>query len=213
MMTPVWREGLPAFWTTGLAKLLVGDQPCHLEAWVKAHYQLEKREQSASLVKYKMDHTAMLTDEVDRLKADDWKVLKERFFKLVGKTAILSGKPDIIAQRSGDRPKIVDTKSGEPKDSDVAQVCAYCIAIPLAWASPDMIFEGEVVYPTHRVKVAAHEVGPMREKLFPLLKTLASSTRPDPSPSEGACRFCDVPDELCGSRFQGKTSDVLVSEF
>lgn len=211
MITP--RPGLPSFYVTSLAKILVGEQPCHLEAWAKAHLQLPKTPQSPQMAAWKVNHTAMLTTEVDGLNADGWKTTVEQFFRLTGTTAILSGKPDVICQKKDARPKIVDIKSGSPKESDMLQVQIYMIAIPLAWESPSMIFEGEVVYSTHRVKIEAHEVGPVKERLFPLLRKLAGAQKPDPSPSESSCKFCEVPDEVCGSRWVGETPNVLVSEW
>lgn len=208
------RAGLPYFWSTGIAKALVGEKPCLLEPWVKGHFQLEKAPRSAAMVKWNLDHTAMLTAEVDRLRAEGWRVSVEKFFRLTGKVAILGGKPDVICQGlDGKRPKIVDTKSGSPKDSDIAQVIIYCIAIPLAWDAPGLTFEGEVVYADHRVLIKAHEVGPMRERLFALLKKLGTMAQPAPSPSEAACRFCEVPDSLCGSRWRDGSVEQTTDAF
>ncbi len=213
-MPPTERTGLPYFWSTSVAKVLVGEAVCLLEPWVKGRFQLERRAQSAHMTTWKMDHTTMLTAEVDRLKAEGWRVAVERFFRITGKFAILGGKPDVIAQGlEGKRPKIIDTKSGQPQESHVAQVLIYCIAIPMAWDAPGLTFEGEVVYPTHRIPIHAHEVGPMREKLFPLLKKLGTMAKPDPSPSESACRFCEVPDEICGSRWSGGSVEAVTEDF
>ena len=207
------RPGLPEFWVTGLARVLMGDQPCRLEAWAKAHFKLPKKVESPAMANWKATHTELLRDEIARLKAEGWKVRVEQFFRLQGQTAILSGKPDVIAQQDGKRPKIVDTKGGDPRESDICQVMIYWIVIPLVWDAPGMTFEGEVVYRTHRVPITAQEIAPMRPKVFALLRDLAA-TKPEPNPSEGACRFCDVPEDICSSRYTGTSQvDVSTSEF
>ncbi len=209
------RPGLPTFWSTGIARALVGENACMLQPWLLSHFQIDKRPRpdSGALAKWKSDHTQQLQAERDRLQAEGWKLRVEQFFRLTGQSAILSGKPDLIAQQDGKRPKILDIKSGQPRDSDVSQVAIYCIAMPLAWSSPSMIFEGEVVYPTHRILVTAADVENIRPSIFALLRKLASDQRPSASPSESACRFCDVDVLDCPERWQDTTPPVLVSEF
>src|ERR1700680_2269404 len=110
---PDLRRGLPSFWVTGLAKLLVGDQPCHLSIWAKGHLKLESGPRSSSFSVWKTSHTTMLTAILADLKAEGWKTTVERYLRVTGQTAILAGKPDVIAQgKEGCRPKIVDAKSG-----------------------------------------------------------------------------------------------------
>lgn len=195
------RTGLPEFWVTAAAKILIGDQPCLLEAWVKSRYKVEKDPASQSRMNdYKLAHTTMLTAERIRMEAEGWRCSVERYMKLIGKFAALTGKPDVIAQQTDKRPKIVDVKSGEPRDADIAQVKIYMIAVPVFWKAPSMQFDGEVVYSTHRVPISAHDVGPTRAALFPLLKQLGTIDKPAGTPTESNCRFCEVPPELCADR-------------
>src|SRR3990167_6951693 len=93
------RDGLPAFWTTHLAKALSGDQPCLLAPWLLGHYKLEKRvrEDGASLALWKTNHTSQLQECVTSMTAAGWGCSVERFFKVTGQTAIVSGKADIVA--------------------------------------------------------------------------------------------------------------------
>ena len=208
------RVGLPYFYATGIAKALVGDQPCLLQPWLNGHFVLDKPPRTGNFAKWKTDHTAQLQAEVDRLRRSGWTCKVEQFFRLTGQAAILGGKPDIIAQAEGQRPRIVDIKSGTPHDSDTAQVCIYQLAIPLAWKSPTMQFAGEVIYPDHRVPLTPTVAEQFREKLFALLRRLAGDVRPEATPSEGACRFCDVPDSECEARWKEGTSvEALTAEF
>ena len=196
------RKGLPVFWSTAIAKVLVGEQPCYLAPWLAGHHEFDKRvRDQSSLTIWKANHTEQLTAVVERFRAEGWKCDVERFFKVAGQTAIVSGKADLIAQQPNKRPLIVDVKSGQPKESDIAQVALEMITIPMAWNSPDMIFDGQVIYSTHSVNVTRSDADALRPKLFALLKKLAIMPRPEASPSQSSCRFCDVPDEECGSRW------------
>src|SRR5262245_13880118 len=114
----------PEFWTTTIAKALSGDQPCLLSAWMSGHYRLEKRprDDQASLSVWKTDHTAQLNEYAKALRTAGWRVGVEKFFRVTGTNAILSGKADIVAEQQGKRSIIVDAKSGKPRDSDVIQV-------------------------------------------------------------------------------------------
>jgi hypothetical protein len=214
-MAPTKRTGLPDFWATGIAKILAGSQPCSLELWMKGHYRIEKRprEDEGSLAVWKTNHTAQLSAATDRFRVEGWKVDVERYFKVTGTTATLSGKVDLITQKPDSRPVIRDVKSGKPADSDVTQVMIYMVAIPLAWRSPDMVFDGEVMYPDRTVFVKPSEAQAIRPKLFELMRRLGSTDRPEANPSESACRFCELVDEDCGKRFVAAPVPVLTSEF
>ncbi len=209
------RTGLPSFWVTHVAAILVGDMPCLRSAWTKGRYKFEKSGVSASrLADFKIKHTAMLAEERDRQVAAGWRVSLEKFLRVTGKFAILSGKADLIAQKTDCRPKVLDCKGGEPRDTDVAQVKIYQVLIPMAWHAPAMQFDGEVVYSTQqRMPIKAHEVGPTRDRLFPLLKKLGTMDRPEAVPSEANCRFCDVPVELCAERIEFEPASAQTEDF
>ena len=199
------RDGKPSFWVTQIAKVLVGDQPCLLAPWLSGHFHLEKsRRDSTSLATWKANHTDLLQSTVERYRAEGWKCDVERFFKIEGNTAILSGKADLIVQLKDHRPRIVDVKSGQPQESHVAQVCLEMIAIPLAWGVP-MTFEGLVIYPDHKVQASPQDAEGLASRAFWMVKQLALSSRPPASPSEQSCRFCDVPEDLCPDRWKVAT--------
>ena len=204
---------LPTFWTTAIAKSLSGDQPCLLSTWIGGRYKEKRpRENAADLATWKVNHTTQLTEAVDRLKAEGWKCSVERFFKVTGQHAIISGKADCIAQQTDKRPLIMDVKSGEPRDSDVIQVAIEMVMIPLAWESPSMIFDGGVLYKGHQVQVTPAHAADLRPKIVALLKKLGTIPRPEASPSLSACRFCDVPESLCPDRVTVESEPQQVSE-
>jgi CRISPR/Cas system-associated exonuclease Cas4 (RecB family) len=215
-MAPTPKTGLPNVWVTVAAKLLVGDQPCMLEAWIKARYRMDKDPASASrLADFKLRHTALLTEERTRLDSEGWKLTVERFIQVTGTTAILSGKPDLIAQRANHRPLIVDTKGGEPRDTDVAQIKIYMVMVPLAWKSPQMQFDGVLVYanPTMRMVIPASDTEETKQQLFPLLKKLGTMPQPPPTPTVSNCKWCEVPTSMCPDKIVTVPEDIFTSEW
>ena len=205
----------PTFWTSGLAKALVGDQPCLLSIWLPSHQEIVKvRRDESALARWKVAHTELLTATTKTYRAAGWKCSVESFFRVTGSAAILSGKADLIAQKPEERPLIVDVKSGESRDSDVAQVMIEQIAVPLAWSSPSMIFNGRVVYEDHSVDVTPAEAQSLKPKLFALLRKLGSDDRPPANPSQSACRFCHVGPTDCPERWVDQSAaEVTTLEF
>ncbi len=200
---------------TKLSSLLVGEQSCRFASWIQGHYKIEKRVRDGDLVTWKAKHTEMMNKRVAELKLEGWKVRVEsqNFFKMKGNVAIVSGKPDIVATR-GAETKVVDCKGGAIMDKNVAQVTIYQNILPLAWGRHDWQLSGEVVYPSAIIPVSYDAALKLREPLFRLIKDLATSTKPDPTPSEMECRFCDVSLTDCPQRFgEGKSVDILTSEF
>ena len=203
---------LPTLWTTAIAKSLSGDQPCLLSTWISGRNKEKRpRENAADLAIWRTNHTAQLNEAVDRLKAEGWKCSVERFFKVTGQHAIISGRADCIAQQTDKRPLILDVKSGKPRDSDVPQVAIEMVMIPLAWESPSMIFDGKVLYRDHQVQVTPTHATELRPKIVALLKKLGTMPRPEASPSQSACRFCDVPDAECPDRWKAESEPQQVS--
>jgi len=206
------RSGLPTVWTTHLAKALVGENACLLQPWLTARFKFDRRGDETALVQWKANHTTLLTDIVAQYRKDGFKCQVERFFKAPGRFVNLTGKADLIAQKTDVRPLIIDAKSGSPKDSDVAQVMVEMLAVPLAWQAPAMVFDGLVIYPTHQVKVTPAEANGLRSKAFGLLKQLGTMARPAPSPSRDNCLWCVVPKSECPDRWSEVELPEVVNE-
>jgi hypothetical protein len=199
------KSGLPVFWTTRIAAALAGDQPCERATWMGGHYKLPKEqrdsESEVKLALWKTNHTEQLSALTQKLKAEGWACDVERFFRVSGQFAAISGKAEVIAQQKDRRPVIVDVKSGEEEASHILQVLIEMIFIPHAWNAPTMQFDGQVVYPDRTVNIKPADAVQVRPKVFALLKRMGTIPKPDPSPSESACRFCDVPLAECPERF------------
>lgn len=198
-------DKLPTFWATTLAKVLSGDQPCPLQPWLSGRLKFPKREgeDSGALAKWKARHTDLLRETTEKMKAEGWKCSVEQFFKVEGKFAALSGKADLIAQPKAlgaSRPKILDAKGGDPKDSDVMQVIIEIVMLPISWGK-NIQFDGEVVYADHVVPVTHAQAMELAPKIFATLKRLGTDARPEPMPGKSACMWCGVPESECSVRW------------
>lgn len=210
----VKKDGLPSFWITHIAKALVGDTVCLLQPYLLGHYKVEKRPNSFDSATWRANHTELLNLTLDRLTTQGWtsKVEGANFFRVVGTAAIVSGKPDAVA-RKGAAIKVIDTKTGAPSESHVAQVALYCLLLPIAWNRPDLQINGEVVYATHTVPVFWERAQELKGKAFGMIKRLASEDRPVASPSESSCRFCDISKTDCPDRVDEAAPDIHTSEW
>ena len=208
------RPGLPNFWVTSIAKALSGDQPCLLSPWLAGRFKFDEEPESAQMAKWKADHAAMLRDEAQRLAEEGWSVKQEAFFRVDGQHAIISGKADIIARKKDCRPRIIDCKSGRPRQSDTTQVLIEMVLIPMFYKSPTMQFEGDVIYQSlNSIVLSPSDAEAIRPKLFALLKQLGTMARPAPIPGRDACQFCKVPDAECGQRYRDEEETVTTLEF
>lgn len=215
-MATTKRSGPPEVWPSGIAGLLAGDRSCVLQAWLPAHFRIDKKPSTFDLGAWKVEHTDLVNRTVAKLKALDYActVEDQNRFRLAGKSCVLVGKPDIVARHKNGLVRVVDAKTGVPMDSHGIQVAIYMLALPLVWERPTLVMEGQVAYRDHIVNITASEVQPIREKLFALLRQLGSSERPPAVPSEKGCAWCDVTVADCQQRFsEGKAVDVLTSEF
>ena len=209
------RSGLPTFWTTHLAKVLVGDQPCRLSPWLAAHLNLRKRERdSIQLATWKKQHTALLKFTSDQMSADGWACSLEQYFRVQGSTAIISGKADLIIRKTDERPVIIDVKTGYAKENDIVQVCIEMLLMPLAWGSPAMLFSGRVIYSeASPVEISSADAQAYRVPLFTLIRELAVGPKPQAQPSESTCRFCDVSEDDCSQRWKQVELPASTTEF
>ena len=79
-------------------------------------------------------------------------------FRLTGQTAVLAGKPDLIALNSA-TGRILDVKTGKPSPSHIAQVLIYMYAVPKGLPQyRGVCFDGAVVYPDDVVAIPAAAV-------------------------------------------------------
>ena len=102
----------PYIWATCLPRLLTGENSCEWAVWFKAHHQNWTRTPSEfNQAEWMLDHTALLNERITNWEVGGFDVEAQHRFELRGKSATLSGKPDLIARRD-DEAVIVDAKTG-----------------------------------------------------------------------------------------------------
>ena len=136
-------------------------------------------------------------------------------FQLRGRSATLSGKPDLIARRD-DEAVIVGAKTGQENLSHVVQVMIYPYAVPKALEKyRNAKLRGQVTYRDHTVRIPAEAVDDQFvQNLGALIRRLSADkpARRIPGPQE--CRFCDISAADCPERVdeptlhQGETLDL-----
>ena len=127
------REWGPSVWVTYIAGLLSGEKHCEWHAWFRSvHYPDSWKSGSAGdWSEYRAAHRARMKELAKELRAEGYSVFLEPFVEAPGKVhrISLTGKPDIVAVKGGEG-LVIDVKTGQPKEADIAQVSLYLFAIP-----------------------------------------------------------------------------------
>lgn len=205
-MTTTARRS-PYIWTTWLTGLLSTDDSCRWAGWFKAHFTFTKVERpDTALTKWKAEHGDMVSARAAQLVADGWTVTIEdqNKFTLRGKTATLSGKPDILATKAGEL-RVVDCKSGSRKDKDFWQVAIYLVMLPLT--HPALVFDrrlvGELVYRDQVITIQPEEMTPdVKARITAQILESGGLLPPAKVPSERECGFCDIGTADCDARLE-----------
>ena len=151
------RKNGPYIWVTWLTWLLVGENSCEWAVWFRAQHESwswARVAQGFDLVDWQMAHTAAVRENRRRWEERGHTVFTESQdgFSLRGQSAMLGGKPDLIA-RGGNAGTIIDVKTGRPSPSHVVQVLAYMYAVPRAMGQHrGVVFDGRVAYGDHEVR-------------------------------------------------------------
>lgn len=199
------RYGKPYIWVTWLAKQLGGDM-CRYSAWFKAHHKYEKfEEMTGDLSEWNREHNALMARRQNQLERDGWAVEVEaqNAFKVEGASAVVAGKPDLVA-RKGEVVRIIDGKTGRERDSDVYQVLFYLYGLPLAkpeLKGKDLV--GEVEYSKARDvrEVLPEALDAERiEEIVGMIAVIASNDPPAKVPSREECKRCNIGPKDCPQR-------------
>lgn len=204
-------------WTTWITGLLAGTDACMWKAWYKSHFRYAKLEENShgfDIAEWTRQHDAMTAARVKQLKDDGrWTSIREEdenAFKLSGRNADLSGKPDIVAlSRHIQHALVIDEKSGKKKESDVWQVLLYMFALPLVWASGWRV-EGEIEYRDGKRAVDPDRIVSARPRIVEVIKVVGDPEEPLRTPSPSECRFCDI--QACPDRIVVKAQAADVSK-
>ena len=128
------RTNGPYIWATWLPRLISGESSCEWASWFKAQHESFswlRITSDSDLVKLFTDHTALLNESREAWESKGYSVLTEdqNRFGLRGKTAVLAGKPDVIARKGGELV-IIDAKTATPGPAHAIQVMIYMYALP-----------------------------------------------------------------------------------
>ena len=204
------RTGEPYIWVTSLAKLLTGENSCEWAGWFKAHHRSwQKPPSDFDSTKWMVDHTALVNRERDSLERIGYQVSTENqnLFRLRGTTATLSGKPDLIGEKSHEI-LIADAKTGSPSPSHRAQVQIYQYAVPKALLQfQGKPARGQVRYQESYVGNPASSVTPeFVSNMSGQIRRLADDVPARRVPSAQECRYCDIAKADCPQRIDNKRS-------
>ena len=214
------RSGGPYIWATWLPRLLSGENSCEWVGWFKARHSSDswaKRPSDFDQTKWLLNHTALLNEQRQEWERRGYEVLTEgqNKFQIRGKTAVLAGKPDLVARRGGE-VTVIDVKTGRPSPSHQLQVALYMYALPRALERyQGLALAGQVAYQDHAVEVPAETVDKefVRE-LGRLIIRLAAETPARRVPSAGECRFCEITSADCPARVEeGPVGEGLTEDF
>ncbi len=210
----------PYVWVTWLPRLLAGESSCEWASWFKAQHEGDSWARMPSdfdQAGWLMNHTALLNQQRQKWEQQGYNVLTEgqNSFNLRGSSAVLAGKPDLVARRR-DEITVIDAKTGRPSPAHATQVLIYMYAIPRALERyRGLTISGQVAYPDHVVDVPADAVdGRFVENLGSLMRRLASETPARRVPSSGECRFCEITPADCPERVEeGPPKEGMTDDF
>lgn len=199
----------PYIWITSLAKVMSGDVSCAFSPWFAAHFEkYDKVQRDFDGDAWVRNHTALLRQINENYKARGVKTRLEdqNWMRIKGTAADLGAKPDLIAYDHGVR--ILDAKTGKPKDSDRIQVKLYMWLWILENGEPKTptSLTGQVIYPGNADRViSSDEIDEaFRGHAVEAIKRIAELEIPDASPSPRGCSYCDITKADCPDRIDAE---------
>lgn len=205
------RSGsLPFVMVTWPLGLVTGSDACEWRPWFRSRYKYPPRpDPTFDGAAWSAQHDDLVKLIAGELIADGWAVNQEtkNWMRLKGVSALLVGKPDIVAHR-GPRYLVVDCKTGKQKPEHWWQVLLYMYIMLKLW-NPNLMVSGQVVYADDtRIDVSMNEFTPeLRAKFFDVVKRIGDPTEPAKTPSANECRFCDISN--CDKRVEAVQEDEL----
>ena len=215
-----FRTNGPYIWVTWLPRLLSGESSCEWASWFKAQHEgwsWSRMPSDFDQTGWMMNHTSLLNEQRQVWEQWGYTVLTEgqNSFNLQGSSAVLAGKPDLVARRR-DGVTVIDAKTGRPSPAHAIQVLIYMYALPRALERyRGLTIAGQVVYPDHAVDIPPEAVeGNFVENLGGLMRRLASEMPARRVPSPGECRFCEITPTDCPDRAeQGPLEEGTTDDF
>ena len=196
----------PYIWVKWIPRLLSGGSSCEWSSWFKAQHEgwsWSRMPSDFDQTDWLLNHTALLNQHRKQWELQGYSVLTEgqNSFNLRGSSAVLAGRPDLVARRR-DQITVIDVKTGRPSQAHTAQVLIYMYALPRALERyKGLNIDGQVAYPDQVINIPAFVVdGRFVEDLGSLIRRLASQMPARRVPSPGECRFCEITPADCPDR-------------
>jgi CRISPR/Cas system-associated exonuclease Cas4 (RecB family) len=198
----------PYAWVTWITKLVSGEATCEWALWFRARHYWDKLESGADLNSWTADHDALVTWRAKKLRADGLTVFLERDLRLEGKTATISGKPDIGYDHEGVF-WFEDCKTGKKRDSDHVQVLMYMWLYSFRYKVP---IRGRVVYKDAVIDVDHERLTNIKDAVLKLIAMATSNSAPSRSPSPSECRSCNIPSYYCEDRQHSPNGEIFQTD-
>lgn len=211
------RYGKPDAYVTSLSGLIAGEDFCYFQPWYRARFWVKGATGDFDRAGWIAEHAVMLKAREQELVADGYTVTveKQNTYSLIGVTAKLSGKPDILALYAPmQRAIISDVKTGQRKAEHRTQVLLYLWSIPKV--RPDLTgytFSGELCYKDGREVITTAELtADVIARFGAEMRAIGLDLPPEKTPSESECADCPIPVAECPekasvSRATGETTD------
>ncbi len=203
----------PYMYVTWIPRYLTGDKSCLYAAWFKANHQgYAKMPSDFNSAKWNMEHTDLMNELVAELEERGCEILIEsqNSFKVESarSSAVIGGKPDVIAVHPDGRTVIYDAKTGQESASHIVQVQLYMYLLPKVrnkdWRWRDRRFEGAIVYADGSERhIAADSVDDaFVAGLGEFMRKMASDMPPRRVPSLSECGWCELTSADCSERME-----------
>ena len=202
-------------WVTWLARILSGDKVCEWAVWFRSRHEPGswRRAGTGAGASWHLRHTALLTQTASRWRgmAENLLVEDQNYFQLQGKSAVLAGKPDLVAV-NGSTGTVLDVKTGRPSPAHEVQVQLYMYALRTQY--PGRVFDGLLVYPDREIELPADAVDQeFIETMALTIQRLTGWLQPPRMPSAAECHYCDITLEDCPERIDEAAAVLETDEF
>ena len=200
------RSGLYVY-VTWLARLMSGESACQWSVWFKTRHDYTRRPSDFDLVAWLAEHTRLVNELAKERLALGEKCYREsqNQFRVRRKSGlIVSGKPDLITVDIRDHYCVYDSKTGNPKQSDVMQLMLYMALLPLCPLCSGRSLDGYLVYKSgQKQAIPAGAIDAVfKDNISYFLELLEQNDAPPKVPHPNGCRFCDIADEDCTDRME-----------
>lgn len=182
-------------WVTWLAKPLSDPSQCLVPLYVQSRFKVAKED--VYMGDWAAKHSEIMESIGARMSSKGRPFKFEQDVSIVSKTGVvIVGSIDVWSPEHEGAPAfIADAKTGKPKVSDRLQVNLYQL---ITKASPEFALSntasGLIKYKTgQEVWIKPEEAGSeLAQRLFQLLKVVASDSPPATVPSKANCKFCPI---------------------